>query len=239
MTLHMVSFSPDVSRFSRFAARERLLPAGDDPGYAWHAVLTAAFGDYAPKPFAWLAPHTREGGHQGKLLGYSSHSLETLRAHAAEFADPAFLDVLRIDDAAAKAMPATYAEERTYGFQVRVRPTIRTGAGRDGQRAKERDAFDASGDTDRATCYSRWLANALARNGAALCSAHIQALRLTSLLARSRRDEHSQRTSTRGPDATFTGTLRVTEAELFAALMERGLGRHRAFGFGMILLRPH
>jgi CRISPR system Cascade subunit CasE len=239
MTLHMLSFSPDIPRFSRFAARERLLPAGDDTGYAWHAVLAATFGAFAPKPFIWLAPRTPQGGQQGRLLGYSIHSLDTLRSHAAAFADPVFLDVLRIDDAASKAMPATYTEERSYGFQVRVRPTIRTGAGRDGQRAKERDAFDPSGEIDRATCYSHWLETALARNGAALCNAHIQVLRMTTLLARSRREEHSQRRSTLGPDATFTGTLRVTDAASFASLMERGLGRHRAFGFGMILLRPH
>jgi len=41
-----------------------------------------------------------------------------------------------------------------------------------------------------------------------------------------------------GPDVTFTGTLEVTDSAAFSALLARGLGRHRAFGFGMLLLAP-
>jgi CRISPR system Cascade subunit CasE len=32
--------------------------------------------------------------------------------------------------------------------------------------------------------------------------------------------------------------LEVTEPETFAVGLARGIGRHRAFGFGMLLLRP-
>ncbi|GAB4211209.1 MAG: hypothetical protein OHK0013_32690 [Sandaracinaceae bacterium] len=39
------------------------------------------------------------------------------------------------------------------------------------------------------------------------------------------------------PNAVLEGTLRVTDADAFRALLARGLGRHRAFGFGMLLLR--
>ena len=41
-----------------------------------------------------------------------------------------------------------------------------------------------------------------------------------------------------GPDAVLAGVLEVTDGEAFAALLRRGVGRHRAFGFGMLLLRP-
>jgi len=40
------------------------------------------------------------------------------------------------------------------------------------------------------------------------------------------------------PDALFTGELTIRDAEAFARLLARGIGRHRAFGFGMLLLRP-
>lgn len=239
MTLHMVSFSPDLTRFARYAARERLLPTGDDTGYAWHAVLAAAFGPLAPKPFAWMPPRTREGGSMGRLLGYTDHNLDAMRVHAEEFADPVVLEVLRLQDAAVKVMPNAYQTGRMFRFQVRVRPTVRTGASRDGQRARERDAYDPAGELDRASTYSAWLANALMRNGAELLDARAEALRLAPLLTRSRRGDLAVRTSTMGPDATFSGTLRVSDPEMFAALMARGVGRHRAFGFGMLLLRPH
>jgi CRISPR system Cascade subunit CasE len=40
------------------------------------------------------------------------------------------------------------------------------------------------------------------------------------------------------PVARITGTLQVETADAFAHLIARGIGRHRAFGFGMLLLRP-
>jgi CRISPR system Cascade subunit CasE len=40
------------------------------------------------------------------------------------------------------------------------------------------------------------------------------------------------------PNVVLEGTLRVTQTEGFRAVLARGVGRHRAFGFGMLLLRP-
>ena len=34
------------------------------------------------------------------------------------------------------------------------------------------------------------------------------------------------------------GILTVTDSAAFAALLARGVGRHRAYGYGMLLLRP-
>ena len=39
-----------------------------------------------------------------------------------------------------------------------------------------------------------------------------------------------------GPDALLKGHLRVRDSADFAKLLTRGVGRHRAFGFGMLLL---
>ena len=56
------------------------------------------------------------------------------------------------------------------------------------------------------------------------------------------RQTHSgQNRSHRGverPDALFTGEITVADPEAFCRLLARGVGRHRAFGFGMLLLRP-
>ena len=43
---------------------------------------------------------------------------------------------------------------------------------------------------------------------------------------------------TMGPDVVMQGRLRVSDPQAFAQLLARGVGRHRAFGFGMLLLRP-
>jgi CRISPR system Cascade subunit CasE len=40
-----------------------------------------------------------------------------------------------------------------------------------------------------------------------------------------------------GPDAVLAGQLRVTDPKAFTQLLASGVGRHRAFGFGLLLLR--
>lgn len=236
--LNMLSFQPDIVRFSRFAARERLLPQGEDTGYAWHAVLAAAFGVHAPKPFQWFEARTRDGGTQGRLLAYSAQSLDELREYATTFADPAYLEILQLPDAASKVMATSFPTGQVLGFQVRVRPTVRTGADRSGGRGRERDAYDAAVDGDRSQRYVAWLRERLKQRGAQLLDERVDALRLTTLLTRSRRDEQAIRRSTLGPDVVIGGTLSVTDPDLFTTAIARGIGRHRAFGFGMLLLRP-
>ena len=41
-----------------------------------------------------------------------------------------------------------------------------------------------------------------------------------------------------GPDAILQGTLAVSNEETFAEILRNGVGRHRAYGYGMLLLRP-
>ena len=43
---------------------------------------------------------------------------------------------------------------------------------------------------------------------------------------------------TEGPDAVMRGVLTVTGPEAFASTLAQGIGRHRSYGFGMLLLRP-
>lgn len=41
-----------------------------------------------------------------------------------------------------------------------------------------------------------------------------------------------------GPDVLITGRLLIRNPEAFSALVARGVGRHRGFGYGMLMLRP-
>ncbi len=211
-------------------------------------------------------------GCEWRLLGYSQHPLEDLRAHASAFADPDFLAPLDFDHAAAKAMPEAFPPDTRYGFRVRVRPTVRTGKPRDAGevtsdsvgdilespafsterapsgtgRAKERDAYqaaalpaDGTGEKiDRGQVYADWLAGRFLAAGVVLETASLDAFRRTGLLNRDRSNGGKMTQSTEGPDATFTGTLRVADPTVFADGLARGIGRHRSFGFGMLLLAP-
>lgn len=243
MTLFMHAFQPDVAQLIRFATRERLLPPGGDLGYALHAVLSASFGDLSPKPFVWCAPGTRSGGRAGRVLCYSQTELPALISHADSFADPTVRALLDLESAASKRMPDDISEGTRLGFRVRIRPVLRTGKARDGSGGKERDAYidDSSGlehRNGRETCYLRWLDERFLAAGARMDHGALDSFTLSRILTRDRSGERSRRDAPSGPDAVTRGTLVVTGPEQFATLLSRGVGRFRAFGFGMLLLAP-
>lgn len=246
MTLHLLSFRPDFPRLTALAAREKLLPPGGDAGYLLHAVFAASFGPLAPASFRLLAPGEPGGGPSGRLLAYAHAPLADLRAHADAFADPAFLAPLALDHAADKPMPTVFAPGTRLGFAVRVRPVQRTGAPRDGGgRGRERDVFlaaraatDTAADPpNRAALYEDWLRRRCVP-AARIERVMIDSLRRTRLMVRDRSGPQTRSRSVEGPDALFSGVLTVTDSDAFAALLARGVGRARAFGFGMLLLRP-
>lgn len=239
----MHAFQPDLGKLMRFASRERLLPPSGDLGYVLHAALAGSFGDAAPKPFVWCPPGTRNGGTGGRLLCYSRKSLEELIGIASAFAEPTVAALLHLSTAESKSMPDHFAKDSRLGFRVRVRPIVRTGKARNGTGGKERDAFiDGSSGTEnsdgRARCYLRWLDRRLRAGGATLDHGQLDAFMLTRLMTRDRSGDKSRRSAPIGPDAVANGTLIVNDPERFAELLARGVGRFRAFGFGMLLLSP-
>ena len=128
------------------------------------------------------------------------------------------------------------------GFEVRVRPTIR-----EGKTGRERDAFlsaaekAGSAQLDRNAVYVQWLRELLVRQGGAeLVDAIVTRYQLLGVTRKTQKGgpgeaRHSRIVS--GPDVVLTGQLRVTESQAFAQILSRGVGRHRAFGFGLLLLR--
>ncbi|MBS4099026.1 MAG: type I-E CRISPR-associated protein Cas6/Cse3/CasE [Sulfuricella sp.] len=238
MSLHLLRLQPPPAVLTAWATRHGVLSPDGDYGYAFHALLRAAFGERSPKPFRYL------GERQG-LLAYTPQSLETLRQNAA-LAAPDVARALGLDELDARRFPSDWATGREVGFEVRVRPVIRATDGR------ERDAFlhavesgasgdDAGGPAQRERIYLDWLTRQLAVDGAAqILDARLQAFRLTRVLRKDNGGENGKRkaSGSSGPDAVFQGRLRVGAGAAFARLLARGVGRHRAFGFGMLLLRP-
>lgn len=245
MTLHLLAFRPDFARLMRLAHRERLLPPGDDLGYALHAIFAASFGDLAPKPFRLFPPGTPGGGPAGRLLAYSARPLADLVAQGAAFADPSFLTPLALAEAEEKIMPTDFAAGTRLGFEVRLRPVVRSGASVDGTTpARERDVWQGGHDGEtardgRLRVYAGWLADQMARDGAATIE-RLAPLSLgrARLMGRNRAEGARGPSAVEGPDVVFAGNLVVGVSDAFAALLTRGIGRFRAFGFGMVLLRP-
>lgn len=240
MPLTLIRIDPDPVLSARWFAAENLLPrTQDDGGYAWHALLSAAFGrECAPKPFRVLGRRGRDP----QVLAYADTDAATLQRAAEDFADPVAFAALRLEEkpVTGKPMPP-FAPGRKLGFAVRVRPTLRTD--RDGDRGKsaEIDAYVAAlraapgAPVDRKAVYARWTRDKLEAGGA-----EVRELRFDGLgqVKVARRDAAGKQHSVEGHSANVVGVLDVTDADVFAALLARGVGRHRAFGYGMLLLSP-
>jgi CRISPR system Cascade subunit CasE len=237
MTFQLMRLQPDAIALAAWATRHGVLSPDGDYGYALHGLLSAAFGEQAPKPFRYM------GNKQG-LLAYTLENLETLRQHAS-LATPDVARALGLDELDARPFPSAWKEGQALGFEVRVRPVIRAKDGR------ERDAFlhavdaipaaEGDGIAQRAMIYGDWLVKQFAVDDAAqIIQAQMEAFRLTRVLRKAGTGENGKRKSlaVTGPDAVFKGQLQVGNPDAFARLLARGVGRHRAFGFGMLLLKP-
>lgn len=239
MTLALLRFDPDPHAGARWFRGEGLLPkAGEDDGYAWHALLAACFGDLAPAPFRVAARR----GRPPQLLAYTDHEPAALEAAARDFADPLVLEALGLAGAglAYKAMP-TFGEGRRLGFSVRVRPSVRIDRAGERTRSAEIDAYvaalrNAPGEPpERGAVYAAWAREKLAAGGAEVLDLRIDGLDRVPVL---RRDAGRALRRVEGHAASLAGVLHVAHATSFAALLARGVGRHRAFGYGMLLVSP-
>lgn len=235
---HMIELQPDQKALIRFAQNQGFNKTRDeDMGYAAHAWLTALFGELAPKPFRLI----QNGKGTLHLLGYSTSTRDVLAEAARTFAVPSALAVCELEDKFhAKPMPASWPAGRRLGFEVLLCPVTR----RD---QMEKDVFlrrcDALGEGQdapaREEVYRNWLREQM--DGAATVEdSRMSSFRLVSLLRRGRGRAGADRPAPRlnHPQALFSGILRVTDGAAFQGLLVRGIGRHRAFGFGMVLLRP-
>ncbi len=233
MALYLIRLRPDRSTFARWAHRQRLLPAGVDEGYAWHAVLKAVLGDLAPQPFVVR-------NQSSELLAYSQ---EDTRLWTSMAQDSEATKALGLEALEAKPLPEDFRAGDRLSFEVRVRPIVRSRQGRND--VKELDAavlrVDGEAVKEREVVYREWLSRELNRESAADLSGkppRLVSYCRTQVLRRAHRDGKRQVTKVEGPDVLFRGELVIKDPESFLTLLARGLGRHRAFGFGCLLIAP-
>lgn len=231
MTLNLVQIPMRVSALSRWA-KGRGWAGGDfDEGRALHHLLSECFGKGVLQPFRLMVPPRGQGGN---LYGYTTVTVEELRDTMATIALPEMLDVITPAALRGKPMPGFRAGQRL-GFDLRCRPVRRT-RNPAFRKGAEVDAYllaiqsDNMAGISRETVYMDWLAERL-RGVAELDPDHG---RLAGMQRRKiARGQHAPE----GPDATLHGTLTVTDGAAFAALLAKGVGRHCAYGYGMMMMR--
>ena len=234
-SLQMVRAEIGARDFQRWMGMRRL----QDPDHGMHCLLTECFGrDLAPRPFRAIFPR---GGAHGCLYGYGSADADDLREAAGAYADPLQCRIIPPHSIDSKPMPDEWREGKRLGFEVRVRPIARRTDKADTRPAKEWDAFQLEAEQhprgemarSREEVYTDWLRKQFEIRGVAtLESATLASFQRTRAVRRLR-GAYSE-----GPDALMRGTLEITDGPAFAKLLAGGVGRHRAYGYGMLLLRP-
>ncbi|WP_295586597.1 type I-E CRISPR-associated protein Cas6/Cse3/CasE [uncultured Lamprocystis sp.] len=241
--LNMVQLHPDPAALLRFLAGQGQHHAADsDLGYGVHAWLAATFGVLAPRPFRLHL----DAGHRKppKLLAYSPHGREALLDQARTFAEPAARAVCPLDEGLAVAAlpgPEHWQPGRRLGFEILACPVTRrarTGVERDCF-LREADRAGPDAGLDRAAVYCDWLA-ARIEEAAAVETCDLAAFHLVQQF----RQGHQAGRHGRGrahlvrPAALLRGVLRIVDGAAFHGQLARGVGRHGAFGYGMLLVRP-
>ena len=264
--LHMLQLPIDLNALARYAddrswtRRERHgreSDAGFDQGRALHHVLDETFGPSCLRPFRLMAPH---GKTKGSVYAYTTSTETELRDAAAAAAAPEVSRILALDRIATKIMPDNWVTGRRLGFDVRVRAIVRIRTELPNPRGKpyaigsELDAYFvealrnhpenratiidgkpipsgmATAGRTREAVYLDWLA---ARFGDAATLDHDKtALARFQRVRVAREGRHSE-----GPDVVFHGELTIADPVAFANLLAGGVGRHKAYGYGMLLLR--
>ena len=240
MTTNMIRADIDLRSFYRWAGSRGMISRNTfDSGFAMHCLLTESFGrDLAPKPFRVIIPRNRNHA-PGTFYAYSTSPAEELRDTAQTFACPLQSKILPPSSIDGKTMPDTWRTGQRLGFEVLIRPVVRCARGSE-MAGKERDAFQveaechAKGEMPRTreNVYADWLSSRLTQRGARLEEARLRSFQRVRVVRKLRKH------APEGPDAVMQGTLEVTDPAEFAKLVADGVGRHRAYGYGMLLLRP-
>jgi CRISPR system Cascade subunit CasE len=255
--LNALARTADDRSWTKRERHGRESDAGFDQGRALHHVLDETFGPGRLRPFRLMAPHSKT---TGSIYAYTRSTETDLRDAAAAAAAPEILRILALDRLASKVMPDTWVAGRRLGFDVRVRAIVRLRTELPNPRGKpykvgsELDAYFvealrnhpenrariidgkpvASGmvtaGRTREAVYRDWLA---ARFADAATLDHDK----TSLARFQRVRVAREGCYSEGPDVVFHGELTIADPVAFAGLLAGGVGRHKSYGYGMLLLR--
>jgi len=234
--LHLISLPLEMKALYHWAAQRSLAA---DEGKALHHLLGESFGKGVLQPFRLMvAPNATFAA----LYAYTRSDRGTLVQTARECGLPDALAVCDPDRLAIKTMPERWSEGRRLAFDLRARPVRRLIKPAGGfPKGAEVDAFlvealrrfperpPAEDGPEREATYAEWLA---ARLGGAVRLEEVRMVRFE------RRTVLRGHKSLEGPDVTFHGELTILDGGKFADHLASGVGRHCAYGYGMMLLRP-
>lgn len=237
--LHLIELPLNLRELHIWATQRKLAGRSSlDEGLAIHHLLGEVFGPAAMQPFRLLA---KPGARTANLMAYSSQDSATHLETAKSVALPEHASILNLEQMRSLPRPASaWKTGQHLGFDLRVRPVVRLSnaremGGKSRPQGAEVDVFqnraEAGDKVPRETAYLDWLEQKLDAF-AALDRQHSRLVRFQrSLITRNKQEIE-------GPDAVIHGTFEITDPTMFHEILASGIGRHRSYGYGMLLLRP-
>ena len=263
-TLRMVRGDVDLREFNRWMGSRRL----QDPDHAMHCLLKECFGELAPKPFRLVATRGASRASLYGYGRADAGALRESAAICACPLQARILPPSGLDSKPMPAewrVGQRLGFELRVRPIVRLRKDLsrvppdklrlfrtRPGEADAPRPGKECDVFQwealdssatlgmgqsgAGGMTrTREEVYVDWLDKQFERRGGAVldkCETKLVSFQRTRAVRKLHR-RYSE-----GPDALMHGELEITDGAKFSKLLADGIGRHRAYGYGMLLLRP-
>lgn len=253
MTVHMVHAPIDVGALMRWTGDRKLIRRGTfDDGWALHTLLSGMFGKGVLQPFRMFWSDQRR---TGTIYAYTSQDRRSLQETARMVAPPEYCSIIRPERICTKQMPQVFRSGQRFGFDLRARPVRRvqedvrdTRHDKVVKKGSEVDAYwlerlrmpedGTAASSPRAAeeapvrrerCYHEWLSARVAN------AAEVKACRIRSFR---RAKAIRGRGIVEGPDVVLHGELVLGDTDGFAKVLRHGVGRHKAYGYGMLLLRP-
>lgn len=228
----MIEMRLDTEALVRFLENQNLNRRDDeDLGYGIHAWLSAAFGKLSPKPFRlFLDIKARRST---RILAYSRHPNNELIDHLERFAEPGAFAVCPPDMISSKPMALTWPKGSRLSFEALVCPISRKNGHEKDIFLRLADRLGAEADLKRHDAYAEWIQQQVT-DAMHLIKVRLDAFRLIRVY---RRKKGSGSGKIIRPQALLSGGLEIIDADAFHKVLERGIGRHRAFGYGMLLLK--
>jgi CRISPR system Cascade subunit CasE len=242
--LHLIKVPLRADKLAAIAKRRNIRLRDLDDGYLVHCLLTELWQARAPSPFVIRG----SGGRTLDVWGYSVASAGELTDHAHAFGDPSILAAFdELNGVSSRKMPR-FDKGRRVGFLIRVCPVARVARATARLRqGAEVDVFlsrcfaaDPGTTLSREAVYREWFSERMSNTvstGVSLARVSVASMARTRLVRRTQGGTREAKSLDR-PDVRLEGELVVEDGDAFLRFLGCGVGRHRAFGFGALIVVP-
>ena len=221
--IFLVSATLDERAYGRWAERDAY--RGTDAPYRLHCLMSEVFGGRTPlRPYRVI----ERPGRPRTIFAYSRTAPDDIRRLARETGSALKMRALGTGALRARPIPRFRPGQRLFVSVLAAPHRRRNGT-------TEMDAHSMSGEgperAARERSYVKWLTERIERPGAArlLSAALMRWERAREMRSRNRPPILITR-------AEMTGVLEVRSEPGFRSLLATGVGRHRAYGYGMLMI---